>query len=127
MIFEQLYELDDSTIYWTLGGKPVTDEVRTCNGTLAETHGAPRELVGPVNMAHISTSSLLQENIVVMIDLGQSFATGHLPKDYKPFTAIHYESPEARFEFIISPLLTFGVLHARYSRSAQAHPFLNHF
>lgn len=126
MISEQLYELDDSTIYWTLGGKPITDEVRTCNGTLAETHGAPRELVEPVDMAHLSTSSLLQENIVV-IDLGQSFATGHLPKDYKPFTAIHYESPEARFESIISPLLTFGVLHARYSRFAQAHPFLNHF
>ena len=43
MISEQLHELDDSTIYWTLGGKPVTEEVRTCNDTVAEPHGAPRE------------------------------------------------------------------------------------
>ena len=70
----------------------MTDEVRTCNGTLTKTHGAPRELVEPVDMARLSAS-----------DLGQSFATGHLPKDYEPATAIHYVSPGARFESIISP------------------------
>jgi len=102
IISEQLHELDDSTIHWTLGNKPVTNEVRTCNGTLAETHGAPRELVEPVDMARLSTSLLLQKNVVV-IDLGQSFATGHFPKDYESATTIHYVSPEARFESIISP------------------------
>lgn len=102
MISEQLRELDDSTIYWTLGGKPVTEEVRTCNDTVAEPHGAPRERVEPVDMARLSTSSLLQENIVV-IDLGQSFGTSHLPKNYEPATAMNYVTPEARFESIISP------------------------
>jgi serine/threonine protein kinase len=44
----------------------------------------------------------LEENIIV-IDFGQSLATNRPPKDYKPATAIHYMSPEARFETRVSP------------------------
>ncbi|KAM6496499.1 kinase-like protein [Amanita muscaria] len=75
-----------------------TEEIVTLDDSLC----VPRELVAPVDAACLSSPSLLQENIIV-IDFGQSFATNHPPKDYKPATAIHYFSLEARFENRISP------------------------
>ncbi|KAM6503083.1 Protein kinase-like domain containing protein [Amanita muscaria] len=89
----------DNEIYLTLG-EPETEEIVTLDHS-PPGPCAPRELVEPVGAACLSSPSLLQEDIIV-IDFGQSFATNRPPKDYEPATAIHYLSPEARFENRIS-------------------------
>jgi serine/threonine-protein kinase SRPK3 len=63
---------------------------------------APRELVQPIDNYDISSSSFLEENIVVT-NFGQSDDIMALSKDYKPGTALHYFSPEARLDKIITP------------------------
>lgn len=62
---------------------------------------APPELVAPVDTGVRSFLSFLEENIVV-IDFGQSFAVNAPPNGYNAGTAMHYFSPEARFDNIVS-------------------------
>ncbi|KAF8334550.1 kinase-like domain-containing protein [Amanita rubescens] len=74
----------DEEVYSTLG-RLWTEEIETLDNSPPGPH-APREL----------------ENIVVT-DFGQSYDITALPKDYTPGTALHYFSPEARFDNIITP------------------------
>jgi len=62
----------------------------------------PSRLVAPINNAHFTNSTLLQENIL-LIDFGQSFPFRSPPTDYEPATAPEYISPEAYFEGRIGP------------------------
>lgn len=94
-VSDQVCRWSDNEVYAILG-EPETEEIVTRD------HSPPapcalQELVSSIDSASLSSPTLLQENIVV-IDFGQSFATNRPPKDYEPATAIHYTSPESRFE-----------------------------
>ena len=82
-----------------LGGLK-TGKIEALDGSPLEPQ-APRELVAPVDIGARSFLSFLEENIVV-IDFGQSFAINAPPNDYNAATAMHYFSPEARFDNIVS-------------------------
>ncbi|KAI0339490.1 kinase-like protein [Trametopsis cervina] len=75
-------------------GHPETDSVRMRNNNALDSH-APKELVAPID--HLKLSSYVEES-AMLIDFGQSheLASPHL--GYEPGTAMHYISPEARFE-----------------------------
>ncbi|KAF8326896.1 kinase-like domain-containing protein [Amanita rubescens] len=90
----------DEEVYSTLG-RLWTEEIETLDNSPPGPH-APRELVQPIDNHDISSPSFLEENIVVT-DFGQSYDITALPKDYTPGTALHYFSPEARFDNIITP------------------------
>jgi serine/threonine-protein kinase SRPK3 len=79
----------------------VTEEVETLDSSLPGPH-APRELVQPVSNYDISSPSFLEENIVVA-DFGQSYDITAPPKGYKPGTVLHYFSPEARLDNVVTP------------------------
>ena len=81
---------------------PRTDETKALDGSPPGPQ-APRELVTPVDVATSAHSflSFLEENIVV-IDFGQSFAINSPPNGYEAGTAMHYFSPETRFDNIVS-------------------------
>ncbi|KAF8342403.1 kinase-like domain-containing protein [Amanita rubescens] len=87
----------DEEVYSTLG-QPGTEEVETLDNSPPGPH-APRELVQPIDNHNIS---FLEENIVVT-DFGQSYDITAPPKDYHPCTALHYFSPEASLDNIVTP------------------------
>ena len=103
----------------------MTEEVETLDSSLPGPH-APRELVQPVSNYDISSPSFLEENIVVA-DFGQSYDITAPPKGYKPATALHYFSPEARLDNVVTPLLTYGGWRAPSSRSVLDSRYSLHF
>jgi len=82
-------------------GRPVTEEIETLDNSPPGPH-APHELVQSIDNYDISSPSFLEENVVVT-DFGQSYDITAPPKDYTPVTALHYFSPEARFDKIVTP------------------------
>lgn len=79
----------------------MTEEIETLDNSPPGPH-APRELVQPIDKYDISSPSLLEENVVIT-DFGQSYDITAPSKDYTPGTALHYFSPEARFDEIVTP------------------------
>ena len=96
---EHVHQWSDDEVYAILGA-PETETVDSIDHSPPTPH-APSEVVASLDSASLAYSSFLQEN-VVLIDYGQSFAIDRLPQGYKPATALHYTSPEARFESKIS-------------------------
>ncbi|KAJ7441872.1 kinase-like domain-containing protein [Mycena latifolia] len=94
-VSEKVRGWSDDEVYRHLG-PPETEEVRTRGGRPRGPH-APAHLVAPIPNARWTDTALLQERVLV-IDFGQSYALRSPPDDYEPGTAMHYQSPEARFD-----------------------------
>jgi serine/threonine-protein kinase SRPK3 len=62
---------------------------------------APWKVVAPIDISHLSSPSLLKEDIH-LIDFGQSFFADRSPPHNTPATPLHYLSPEAFFDLKIS-------------------------
>lgn len=98
-VTDQVRRWPDSEISRMLG-EPQTEPVETLDGSPPGLQ-APREVVGPVDTTVHSFQSFLEENIIV-VDFGQSFDVNAPPKDYKAATAMHYFSPESRFDDVVT-------------------------
>ncbi|EIN04030.1 kinase-like protein [Punctularia strigosozonata HHB-11173 SS5] len=85
----------DDEVYAHLG-LPRSEVVRTFDGSPPGLHAATK-LVESVKLSRLAHLSLIQERITI-IDFGQSYFIRDPPKDYEPATAIHYQSPEMRFD-----------------------------
>ncbi|KZT06982.1 kinase-like protein [Laetiporus sulphureus 93-53] len=98
ILFKLSSEVDkwtDDDVYDALG-TPEMEEVATRDGS-PPGPCAPSQVVAPIDVSRLSSSSLLQENILVT-DFGQSFFIKSPPTGYEPATPLHYLSPEAYFE-----------------------------
>ncbi|EIN04031.1 kinase-like protein [Punctularia strigosozonata HHB-11173 SS5] len=90
----------DDEVYAQLG-LPRTEVVRTFDGSPPGLHAATK-LVESAKLSRLADLSLVEEHVTI-IDFGQSYFIRDPPKDYEPATAIHYQSPEMRFDDHIGP------------------------